>query len=1005
MKRLISNRFISILLLFIIIFLVIHFFWFRGAQFIYYWDQSFSFNPSEALKSYQYLWRNHVGFGNPDVTGINYLQVLYFYTFFQKTIGISLGQQILISFEIIVALLGFYFLASNLLRSYRIEPKLAGKLSWLGALFYVLNPFAIIYSWRLHLNSVFLYSALPIIFLFLMRLFNKDGSNVKNIIVLNLLLLFVIPSFSHPAYLISFWLLVVSYLCFLIIKSFREKKKNDVWAYLFKFVLLWTTWFLVNFWWIVPQIFGIRGTIALSGNDGMAAIDIVRTTTSQTSILNVIRLLGEWHYYDFHFGAPDYRLMNLFTSALSPYAVILFFPALIIIASYWKNKNLFKVFFGIVLILLILFIAGQRSAAWPLINLLYEKTSVIRAFRNPYEKIGIVYAFIYSVVLIISIADFHKSKRFNKIILLGFISLLFPMTLFLSGEIIPGGTNRIPAARTTVAESYKSAANYLKQNCSEQERILVLPFQHSPLQYSSKGENSYVAQDMLTNLAYLPTISTTTGNLNNDLIFNQIDKELNNGNLNSLQRYGIKFVVLDNSLRDSLTYGKNNSTEKLKKIFDESNNFSPVWSKDDLIIYKNSDYRPLFYTSDSAYVYGSKLSNVASTIAGMENTEDIISCFPKPQKEDEIDNYYCQNSFPIKEELSGEEGDMLIKNDSVYLSKKINLPKGKYKIQINNFIAGEIKLNNTSVTNGGVVDISGNKDELLISGDKENIQNVFDLNKDYEKVREVFLDDIVDKNNSKVQTDKAFPSSRLFTQTASKGKFASMVEIKNSGQPFKVSFYYKTSNESGPISIGVNEAAEKYDYNHMMQKTIKEFSAKYSNQWERYDLLYIPESNSDKVFFYLINDGTSVESKIQITDIKIDQVANPEINFTSVDGLLSENNNRSEILDLKVVDPTSYQFRLDNVTSPLFINFQNNFDQNWKLFINNREISEEKHFILNGASNSWLIDQTGNLEIAVKYVPQENLILCKKISSCSVILISIFGVVIVVVSKRSPKRS
>jgi len=82
-----------------------------------------------------------------------------------------------------------------------------------------------------------------------------------------------------------------------------------------------------------------------------------------------------------------------------------------------------------------------------------------------------------------------------------------------------------------------------------------------------------------------------------------------------------------------------------------------------------------------------------------------------------------------------------------------------------------------------------------------------------------------------------------------------------------------------------------------------------------------------------------------------------------------ENVEKPEIV-FKEINPTKYIIQVKEAKYPYLLVLSENFNRNWKLYLNGEPLVENKHFIINGFANSWLIEEKGNYNLTVEYLPQ-----------------------------------
>jgi len=98
----------------------------------------------------------------------------------------------------------------------------------------------------------------------------------------------------------------------------------------------------------------------------------------------------------------------------------------------------------------------------------------------------------------------------------------------------------------------------------------------------------------------------------------------------------------------------------------------------------------------------------------------------------------------------------------------------------------------------------------------------------------------------------------------------------------------------------------------------------------------------------------------------------------------------SPLFDFVKKSPTHYRVKVKNSRNPFFLIFRQAFSPLWSARINNEKLA---HFNQAGYFNSWLVDQTGDFEIIIDYLPQWMFIFGLRLTVLSLIisyLITIF---------------
>ena len=140
----------------------------------------------------------------------------------------------------------------------------------------------------------------------------------------------------------------------------------------------------------------------------------------------------------------------------------------------------------------------------------------------------------------------------------------------------------------------------------------------------------------------------------------------------------------------------------------------------------------------------------------------------------------------------------------------------------------------------------------------------------------------------------------------------------------------------------------------------------------------LPFSLNDSVVFYS-HDLTEGQKE------KVELMANEIVATSSAIGKRGFLSDNPEV-DFQKINPTEYKATVKNAQKPFFLTFSETFNNKWEAYINKTRISKENHLKVNGFSNGWLINKTGDFEIEIRYSGQKLLNIAYLISGTSLIL-------------------
>jgi hypothetical protein len=91
------------------------------------------------------------------------------------------------------------------------------------------------------------------------------------------------------------------------------------------------------------------------------------------------------------------------------------------------------------------------------------------------------------------------------------------------------------------------------------------------------------------------------------------------------------------------------------------------------------------------------------------------------------------------------------------------------------------------------------------------------------------------------------------------------------------------------------------------------------------------------------------------------------------------------------LSPTSYIAHLET-KGPLALVLLESYDEHWKAYVNGSPVSETNHYKVNAFANGWLINDTGDLTISIRYETQ-NIFIISAVASIvlPLLLLAFFG--------------
>ena len=119
-------------------------------------------------------------------------------------------------------------------------------------------------------------------------------------------------------------------------------------------------------------------------------------------------------------------------------------------------------------------------------------------------------------------------------------------------------------------------------------------------------------------------------------------------------------------------------------------------------------------------------------------------------------------------------------------------------------------------------------------------------------------------------------------------------------------------------------------------------------------------------------------------------------NLTSQDPAYIRINAIPEKVEFIKISPVNYDIKVENSKGRFLLVFNNNYHPGWVAFVEGKPISANKHIIANGYANGFIIDDVGNFDISLRFIPEEKFYKFYKISFFAIFLglLILFGSII-----------
>lgn len=559
--------------------------WFKDNLIIKAGDSFYSLKPFDDLYRYSYVWDHVFSTGLASPRSLANIPYGIFVCLLQL-MGLSILNIEKILFFIFFALsgLGVYFFSRTLFPNHSL-------MAFTSAIFFMMNPYVLTNIWGTGFNTApFAYALYPLT----LYLFIKGLKDMKMYYIPILVLLWLIfstastnPAFSAP---IIFTMVYFLFLYFIIEKNNRTLLFGIKYTAILSFII-----FLMNCWWILPALSLVKEQLLTVGASG-SPMEIFIGTSKYTTFSNIFRLLGAWTLYVKNFPDSYFSWSDIYATK-----TFIFLTFIIPIVSFYSllidnyNTKEKKMISGIALLSLItLFILSGTNTPFGVINLwLFENIPIGFIFRYNYEKLGVILAFTYSLLIGFCLNYILTIKKriyvFITIIFILDIVIAFP---FWTGDVIYPGGNTIPSYRIDIPYEYYLAEDYLKKTDQDDFRLLHLPGLVPP---AYRWKSGYVGTDFIDQY-FFPNKGIIGGAWTGNPISDDFQKAIidavkeNNTKqiINSLNLANIKYIIVHTDFNRDYSFTQ--SPYSYRSIFNDSKDIPLIKSIGGLDIYRNNKW-------------------------------------------------------------------------------------------------------------------------------------------------------------------------------------------------------------------------------------------------------------------------------------------------------------------------------------------------------------------------------------------------------------------------------
>lgn len=378
--------------------------WFRdGYNAIAGFDFAVYLNPVDTLLKSFYLWSDRMAGGydiSHEISSIPY----YFLFSFPVFLGASFYTAEKFVFIVIFALQGFsmYYM----LRAFFERHTSARAIALTGAVLYSFNFPVMAHFGRGNMMALLTYGLLPLLLGLLHKGFTARDKGWKYIMLIAFLSFPISATKGHPADFVVLMGVTLFFVTFNLLTAKWERA-----LHIFSFISkAGTACFLVNLWWIVPNIVYLRD-FGLSNNDlvneGFYNLQTLDYYSSGTSILNIFRN----ERLDLWFDMPPDALFNpeLYKHPVF-IAIGLLLPAAAFFSIIKHKGNKHILFFSLLGLIAVFMSKGSHEPFGKFFQWLFLNVPGFFFFRAPYRVFSSLYTF-STVPLLAYIAGGIAGKR------------------------------------------------------------------------------------------------------------------------------------------------------------------------------------------------------------------------------------------------------------------------------------------------------------------------------------------------------------------------------------------------------------------------------------------------------------------------------------------------------------------------------------------------------------------------------------------------------------------
>ena len=938
--------------------------WLHGGV-LFFWDTILPFHPASDIYFYSFTWNQAIFNGVPGQTNewLSYFVVFYI---LHSLIHFSLPLSQFVLFYSLFTLSGITmyrlikFLALENNNANLYLPALA------GALVYMFNFYAAGSLLSDFFESWFLYSLMPLIILvFYSGMRRSVNRETYWLDILCLIVLFAVisVSFWEEPYLIwAVFILFIFILNYIFREGFIRNREKFISVIKFLFISI-SSIIITGLWYIYPylnNVFSNLESISPSGKGGtLAAYHILVTSLTSTGTDPFMKALQLLAIYPTYSPAPGelYVWQNVYLLVLSPLNIILLASAIFFLVAVFfpltqrgmsKNNILNnKLLYGLIFILVFFGLQGINPVLrWITDLLLTTKFPYISIlYGTNLQFLGFPLIFLYSIAVsktIQSMCDFSErenSAKYNQ----------------KADRIAKTNLYKFKFARRQIGIIILVFLIMI---------IAVYPwYMWTP--YATPVYNTGYDQEIVPAVVNLPgyvyeltDFIQTNANNSNTLILPTSNNFLTMGfNGSSFADDQYPALMLGAPVLFQTQIADNNVTSDIQNLV-----YNPLVLGNHLSNYL-SELDIKFIILNRAFVVGS----------GNYFYENITYLQGMLQRQPNIQ--LVRTFGPIQVYENTQKMGIIQIGDAIHFSPTESKPYGELSI-LRNFTADGLTHYplppvTYNITDNGSIVLKNNR---LISTENP----VYFFNNNPLNINESTY------HYLSITFKTSGPNVSLYVGTTtgfSNGSFGNSIlqPLNLSSNSLLQQLYVNSTSYRTYIYPLFGQPSSWYStyndtYNYTLNRLVLSLSfnklfANESGSIEITNMSVLKYINQDENFYYLASNLNS-SSQVLVQN-------NIYTNNTSL--------NKASIT-YKEINPTKYIVNVINASGPFVLDFKQNFNSGWDIYINGTKNNSD-HFTADIYNNGWLITQKGNFTIEIIYKPQHEYNIITDVSLYSFVLI------------------